>query len=105
LQYFWVDTCCIDKSSHAEYSREVNAMFRYYRNASRCYVYLSDVPYPLSGADSEQTGWLWSSNFAEVDGLHAVGHFRSCLLQLQSSCSPANISTAGSIGDLVTNTP
>jgi hypothetical protein len=43
LQYFWVDTCCIDKSNVAELSREINSMFRHYRNASRCYVYLSDV--------------------------------------------------------------
>jgi hypothetical protein len=43
LQYFWVDTCCIDKSNHAEVSQEINAMFRRYREAQRCYVYLSDV--------------------------------------------------------------
>jgi hypothetical protein len=43
LRYFWVDTCCIDKSNHAEEQREINTMFRRYRDASRCYVYLSDV--------------------------------------------------------------
>jgi hypothetical protein len=43
LQYFWIDTCCIDKSNPAELSREINAMFCRYRDASRCYVYLSDV--------------------------------------------------------------
>lgn len=43
LQHFWVDTCCIDQSNHAELSREINSMFGHYRNASRCYVYLSDV--------------------------------------------------------------
>jgi hypothetical protein len=43
LQYFWVDTCCIDKSSSAELAEAINSMFRWYRNAVKCYVYLSDV--------------------------------------------------------------
>jgi hypothetical protein len=43
LQYFWVDTCCIDKSSSAELSEAINSMFRWYSEAERCYVYLSDV--------------------------------------------------------------
>jgi hypothetical protein len=43
LQYFWVDTCCIDKSSSAELSEAINSMFRWYQNAVKCYVYLSDV--------------------------------------------------------------
>jgi hypothetical protein len=43
LQYFWVDTCCIDKTNHAELSEAINSMFRWYREAAKCYVYLSDV--------------------------------------------------------------
>jgi len=43
LQYFWVDTCCIDKTSSAELSEAINSMFRWYRNAVKCYVFLSDV--------------------------------------------------------------
>ncbi|KAH8587976.1 hypothetical protein B0O99DRAFT_693925 [Bisporella sp. PMI_857] len=43
LQYFWVDTCCIDKSSSAELSEAINSMFRWYRGSTKCYVYLSDV--------------------------------------------------------------
>jgi hypothetical protein len=43
LQFFWLDTCCIDKSSSAELSEAINSMFRWYKNAARCYVYLSDV--------------------------------------------------------------
>jgi hypothetical protein len=43
LRYFWVDTCCIDKSNNAELSEAINSMFRWYRNATKCYVYLSDV--------------------------------------------------------------
>lgn len=43
LDYFWVDTCCINKSSDAELASSLNSMFRWYRNATKCYVYLSDV--------------------------------------------------------------
>jgi hypothetical protein len=43
LDYFWVDTCCIDKANNTELSRVISSMFRWYRNAKRCYVFLSDV--------------------------------------------------------------
>src|SRR5204863_8204286 len=43
LRYFWVDTCCIDKSNSSELSEAINSMFRWYQNAAKCYVYLSDV--------------------------------------------------------------
>jgi Heterokaryon incompatibility protein (HET) len=46
LQFFWVDSCCIDKSSSAELSEAINSMFRWYQNAAACYVYLSDVSTP-----------------------------------------------------------
>jgi hypothetical protein len=43
LQYFWVDTCCINKSDQEELSLSIQSMFRWYQNATKCYVYLSDV--------------------------------------------------------------
>ena len=43
LQYSWVDTCCIDKSSSAELTEAINSMFHWYSKADRCYVYLNDV--------------------------------------------------------------
>ena len=43
LEYFWVDTCCIDKSSSAELSEAINSMFEWYKQSTVCYVYLSDV--------------------------------------------------------------
>lgn len=33
LQYFWVDTCCIDKSSSAELQEAINSMFRWYQKS------------------------------------------------------------------------
>ncbi|KAJ9616992.1 hypothetical protein H2200_000713 [Cladophialophora chaetospira] len=46
LQHFWVDTCCIDKTSHVMLSEAIASMFRWYRDAAKCYVYLSDVAGP-----------------------------------------------------------
>jgi hypothetical protein len=46
LQYFWVDTCCIDKSNNNELAEAINSMFRWYRDSAKCYVYLADVPRP-----------------------------------------------------------
>jgi hypothetical protein len=46
LQYFWVDTCCIDKLSSAVLSEAIISMFRWYQNAAKCYVYLSDISRP-----------------------------------------------------------
>jgi hypothetical protein len=43
LDYFWVDTCCIDKTNFTELSEAINSMFKWYRDATKCYVYLSDV--------------------------------------------------------------
>ncbi|PMD30328.1 hypothetical protein L207DRAFT_396175, partial [Hyaloscypha variabilis F] len=45
LQWVWVDTCCVDKTSTAELSEAINSMFRWYQHAKICYVYLEDVLY------------------------------------------------------------
>jgi hypothetical protein len=42
LDYVWIDTCCIDKSSSAELTEAINSMFLWYQEASVCYVYLAD---------------------------------------------------------------
>src|SRR5690242_9507130 len=36
LEWAWVDTCCIDKSSSAELTEAINSMFRWYQNAEVC---------------------------------------------------------------------
>ncbi|RYN35548.1 hypothetical protein AA0114_g11715 [Alternaria tenuissima] len=62
LDYFWVDTCCIDKANNTELSRAINSMFRWYQNAKRCYVFLSDVANDTSDIDSKsalkQSRWF-----------------------------------------------
>ncbi|KAI1676385.1 WD40 repeat [Pyrenophora tritici-repentis] len=59
LQYFWVDTCCIDKSDKAELSSAIQSMFRWYQNATKCYVYLSDVSTKKREASSLSTKFTW----------------------------------------------
>ena len=56
LEYFWVDTCCIDKKNAVELGAAINSMFRWYENATRCYVYLSDVSKPDNRVD-DQRAW------------------------------------------------
>jgi hypothetical protein len=43
LDFFWIDTCCIDKSSSAELQEAIGSMFRWYKDSAKCYVYLTDV--------------------------------------------------------------
>jgi hypothetical protein len=59
LQSFWVDTCCIDKSNSTELADAINSMFRWYRDATKCYVYLSDVSRPRTdSADGSNEAWV-----------------------------------------------
>lgn len=62
LKFFWVDTCCIDKSDSIELQTAINSMFRWYRDAKRCYVYLSDVSVP-SSLDQQKDTMLWEGAF------------------------------------------
>jgi hypothetical protein len=62
LDYIWIDTCCIDKTSSAELSEAINSMFQWYQNAWVCYAYLSDL-LKISGtvrADSLEIAGLGS---------------------------------------------
>ncbi|KAF2176483.1 HET-domain-containing protein, partial [Zopfia rhizophila CBS 207.26] len=52
LQFFWVDTCCIDKSSSAELSEAINSMFHWYQRANWYYAFLDDV---CADADLDST--------------------------------------------------
>lgn len=55
-QYFWLDTCCIDKSNNTELAEAINSMFRWYSNATKCYVYLADV-WKQSSSFGDQLPW------------------------------------------------
>jgi hypothetical protein len=66
IEHFWVDTCCIDKSNTIEVQRSINSMFRWYQEATRCYVYLSDVSVTRNRKrKSEPSETQWKSAFRE----------------------------------------
>ena len=63
LRYFWVDSCCIKKSSDPELSEAINSMFRWYRGAAKCYVYLSDVSTLKRKERDQSLQNIWESAF------------------------------------------
>ncbi|KAL6155796.1 hypothetical protein ACJQWK_05013 [Exserohilum turcicum] len=62
LEYFWVDTCCIDKANSSELHEAINSMFCWYQNARKCYVFLSDLEINSLDGDGEslfrQSRWF-----------------------------------------------
>ncbi|KAH6637382.1 heterokaryon incompatibility protein-domain-containing protein [Boeremia exigua] len=94
LEYFWVDTCCIDKSSSAELSEAINSMFKWYREAAQCYVYLSDVI-----ADGFTRGWT----LQELLAPKSVRFFTTdaeCIGTRESLLQPIQIATGIALGAL-----
>lgn len=72
-EWAWVDTCCIDKTSSAELDESIASMYRWYDQSTRCYAYLSDVPYGLVGS-------LFASK------LRASRWFTRCWTLQEASC-------------------
>ncbi|KAM4066346.1 heterokaryon incompatibility protein [Hirsutella rhossiliensis] len=76
LDWIWIDSCCIDKSSSAELSEAINSMYAWYKNSDVCYTYLSGVS---AAADTSKTdgefarcrwftrGWTLQELLAPVD--------------------------------------
>jgi len=65
LQYFWIDSCCIKKTSDAELSSSINSMFRWYRRAAKCYVYLADVSAKKRKRGDDNGPRMWERAFRE----------------------------------------
>lgn len=63
LSHCWVDTCCINKANPVELQDAINSMFRWYRDASECYVFLSDVSIAKRKADCESDSYTWEPAF------------------------------------------
>jgi tetratricopeptide (TPR) repeat protein len=57
LQYFWIDTCCIDRWNTSERSEAINSMFQWYKNATRCYVFLPDVSVSTAIESVQRSDW------------------------------------------------
>jgi tetratricopeptide (TPR) repeat protein len=57
LQYVWIDTCCIDRWNNNERSKAINSMFQWYKDAARCYVFLSDVLVSTRRVPVQRSDW------------------------------------------------
>jgi hypothetical protein len=55
IEYLWVDTCCIDKTSSAELSEAINSMYRWYCDAIVCFAFLGDTTWQPRRPDMETT--------------------------------------------------
>jgi hypothetical protein len=91
LQYAWVDTCSIDKSSSAELSEAINSMFLLYKRAKVCFAFLEDFhPDPVRFGRCKwfSRGWTLQELIAprEViffdDSWTACGDKRSLAIEL-----------------------
>ena len=61
LRYFWADCCCIKKSDSSELTESLNSMFRWYKRAEKCYVYLADVSKRHREREDEKFLESWES--------------------------------------------
>jgi hypothetical protein len=43
LEYVWIDTCCIDRSSGSELNKSITSMYDWFEDAEVCYAYLAHV--------------------------------------------------------------
>ncbi|KIJ63050.1 hypothetical protein HYDPIDRAFT_29743 [Hydnomerulius pinastri MD-312] len=43
MEYAWSDTCCIDKTSSSELDESIRSMFKWYKTAHVCIVYLAQT--------------------------------------------------------------
>lgn len=57
LVYFWIDTCCIDKSNEIEEKSTVSLMWQIYEAAAICYTLLSDVSADTTTDGLRSGGW------------------------------------------------
>ncbi|KAM7187356.1 Heterokaryon incompatibility protein (HET) domain containing protein [Naviculisporaceae sp. PSN 640] len=83
IDYLWVDTCCIDKTSSAELAEAINSMFQWYQDARVCYAYLSDLepvsrlaPAPPSGTKSHKEVPI--DGAVKADNEPSVSQLRAC---------------------------
>ncbi|KAI1048816.1 hypothetical protein LB505_013974 [Fusarium chuoi] len=77
LEWLWVDTNCIDKSSSAELSEAINSMFAYYQKSQVCYAYLADVLTANQDTEilsSELRSSRWFTRGWTLQELIAPGH-------------------------------
>jgi hypothetical protein len=104
LQWAWVDTCCIDKSSSAELTEAINSMFHWYQGAAKCYVCLTDlddIPLPEARYESLQScrwftrGWTLQELVAPEHIYFFNRGWDFCFTKAEASVELARITSIG----------
>ncbi|KAK4208488.1 vegetative incompatibility protein HET-E-1, partial [Rhypophila decipiens] len=88
LEFLWVDTCCIDKTSSAELGEAINSMYTWYRKAAKCYVYLDDV---VSSGSPSSSDCAEVGSDASVHSLLAQSRWFTRGWTLQELLAPKNV--------------
>ncbi|ETS76756.1 hypothetical protein PFICI_12143 [Pestalotiopsis fici W106-1] len=57
LEFFWVDTCCINKTDVQEFQNAINSMYRWYQNAKVCFVYMADLSTEGTRQTHQDSAW------------------------------------------------
>lgn len=58
INYAWIDTCCIDKTSSAELSEAINSMYKWYERSEICFAYLEDTSLETQEEHLKDSRWF-----------------------------------------------
>ena len=58
IEHLWLDTVCINKKDPAELSASINSMYRWYKEAEICFVYLDDYSTMEAPTSFTQSKWF-----------------------------------------------
>jgi hypothetical protein len=105
LLYFWIDTCYINKRNNAELSRSINSMFRWYRNATRCYVYLLDVSSSAVDSTHKCNLWLWELDSQKSRYSLGIGRSRLSILCFSGIATGLNTTSIHQMSLALLSTP
>ncbi|KAI1849710.1 hypothetical protein JX266_004659 [Neoarthrinium moseri] len=119
--WIWVDTCCIRKESSAELSEAINSMYRWYKDAGVCFIYLDDLTNGSWENEREQfsavqscrwltRGWTlqeliapancrfyasdWTFLFTKSDWVYQLSMMLGVAQQVLVTCDPTTASVA-----------
>ncbi|EME86478.1 uncharacterized protein MYCFIDRAFT_118320, partial [Pseudocercospora fijiensis CIRAD86] len=70
IEWLWVDTCCIDKTSSSELAEAINSMFSWYEGASVCFVLLPDYDSTASTCENNLTRFSTNQSRSRQTKLH-----------------------------------
>lgn len=80
ILHLWLDTVCINKKNLTELSMSINSMYRWYKQAQACFVYLEDFPSKDVSVWTESKwfirGWTLQELVAPKDVVFFDKHWR-----------------------------